>query len=221
MRSCLGSLACVAWAFAAEIRTVPETPVWVADGATIYELQIMADNTDFSEGTAGIDWRLDGNAVFDFITAELPQPEQDFFDGFDPILTILRPPGAYSGRSVWGAGPIRTGVVATYRFTVPSSTPAGNYAFEISESYFFNQSGDEQSPLTIQSVPVRVVAPCPEDLDGDGVVEVDDAEGLFACLTGPEQPVTVECDRADSDDDADCDLADFAQLQKAFGRPCD
>ena len=39
------------------------------------------------------------------------------------------------------------------------------------------------------------------------------------CISGPNQPPAGDCNRYDLDDDGDCDLADYDDLQRAFMLP--
>jgi len=51
------------------------------------------------------------------------------------------------------------------------------------------------------------------DLDGSGVVDADDLTPFSGCLLGPWLSSPTGCARADLDDDADVDLADYGTLQ--------
>ncbi|HNU44794.1 MAG TPA: dockerin type I domain-containing protein [Phycisphaerae bacterium] len=55
------------------------------------------------------------------------------------------------------------------------------------------------------------------DLNGDGVVDIQDFAVLADCLTGPEVPPATGCENADLDQDVDVDLADFSVFQLHFG----
>ncbi len=54
------------------------------------------------------------------------------------------------------------------------------------------------------------------DLSGDASVELADWSPFVACWTGPESVAPSGCDCADTDVDADVDLADFAVFQRRF-----
>ncbi len=56
------------------------------------------------------------------------------------------------------------------------------------------------------------------DADGDGDVDAGDFAGLPGCVSGPAgDPVGVDCEAYDFDDDTDVDLPDVAEFQRAFG----
>jgi hypothetical protein len=55
------------------------------------------------------------------------------------------------------------------------------------------------------------------DLNGDGMVNVDDFAAFGSCLTGPDVALLSECEGADLDSDFDTDVADFAAFQLRFG----
>jgi len=57
---------------------------------------------------------------------------------------------------------------------------------------------------------------CPQDLDQDGDIDVDDCATLIGCLAGPDVAVAGSCEKADLDTDGDVDLADFAEFQAGF-----
>lgn len=58
--------------------------------------------------------------------------------------------------------------------------------------------------------------PLSGDCDGDGDVDLDDYDGLGACLGGPEGGVGAGCECFDFDMDGDNDLRDFAHFQVSF-----
>jgi hypothetical protein len=65
-------------------------------------------------------------------------------------------------------------------------------------------------------------APAPDfegDCDGDGDVDLFDAQLLIGCTTGPGIAVGLECMCSDYDADGDVDVIDFGQLQVLFTGP--
>ncbi|MCP4589566.1 MAG: TIGR03790 family protein [bacterium] len=60
--------------------------------------------------------------------------------------------------------------------------------------------------------------PLQGDLNGDKMVNLQDAAGIRACMrvSGPGRPVDAVCDPFDADTDGDTDLADFAAFQRSF-----
>ena len=58
--------------------------------------------------------------------------------------------------------------------------------------------------------------PDPGDLDGDGVVDIDDFVILSDCLIGPAGGIPAGCDGSDLNQDGNVDLLDFAEFQRLF-----
>jgi hypothetical protein len=58
---------------------------------------------------------------------------------------------------------------------------------------------------------------CPQDVDLDGDIDLDDAAWQADCMTGPDTLPAPGCQTADTDGDGDVDLADTAELLNAFG----
>jgi beta-glucanase (GH16 family) len=56
------------------------------------------------------------------------------------------------------------------------------------------------------------------DVNGDGVVDMDDLTGLDSCLAGPVSEILEACSSADFDHNNVVDLRDFATLQLMFGQ---
>lgn len=56
----------------------------------------------------------------------------------------------------------------------------------------------------------------PSDFNGDGAVDITDANALGQCLLGPDIPAVGGCAAKDLDYDFDVDLADFADLQCCY-----
>jgi hypothetical protein len=73
------------------------------------------------------------------------------------------------------------------------------------------QFGSTAAVLHIVSMPT-----IPGDVDGDGVVDVDDYVLFSDCIVGPDDPLPPDCETADVDGDSDVDLDDFKQMQIAF-----
>ena len=62
------------------------------------------------------------------------------------------------------------------------------------------------------------VGQLPEDVEGDGDIDLDDHAELTNCLNGPNAGTGSQCIPADIDADGDIDLKDFADFQRAFRR---
>jgi hypothetical protein len=59
------------------------------------------------------------------------------------------------------------------------------------------------------------------DLDMDGDVDEGDYQAWSPCLLGPSSSTDPDCQEADLDEDADVDLRDAAEFQRAFtAAPC-
>lgn len=63
----------------------------------------------------------------------------------------------------------------------------------------------------------RITAPCPADLDSDGVVDIDD---LSILLAGFGQAGDAPLNEGDLDGDRDVDISDLAQLLSGYGNSC-
>lgn len=59
----------------------------------------------------------------------------------------------------------------------------------------------------------------PQDVDGDGDVDLADFSFFQLCFHGPKQTVSSGCAKADFDADRDVDLVDFGRFQACFNGP--
>ena len=86
-----------------------------------------------------------------------------------------------------------------------------------------NQDNPGMGSLTIAgNIVARGTLPtpcCPGDLTGDDLVGPADLGRFVDCLTGPDVLTAGACQCADTTDDADVDLRDFADLQQAWDAP--
>ena len=64
---------------------------------------------------------------------------------------------------------------------------------------------------------VTLTVPIPGDLNGDGTVDHEDYILFADCLSGPNVPYPLGCDRVDLHTDGDVDAADFAEFQTLYG----
>ncbi|MCP4251014.1 MAG: hypothetical protein GY778_28585, partial [bacterium] len=72
----------------------------------------------------------------------------------------------------------------------------------------------------MESATDSVTTDAPFDYDGDGDVDLADADEWTACMTGPDNgPYAAGCDPFDGDGDDDVDLDDFGGFQEAFAVP--
>jgi len=136
--------------------TVPEEPVWVADGVTEYRVYIYVDNSGLDGvPTGGVQWNLLNSPASDYVAGSVSPPDvNDFFEGFEPFFTLLNPPGQISLRAVFGSGPADyQGYVVVYKFTVPIGTQQGNYNFGLSDTKLSNGA---PQPHSIENIPFTV-----------------------------------------------------------------
>ena len=71
-------------------------------------------------------------------------------------------------------------------------------------------------PTTHYAHAAIAVGQLPEDVEGDGDIDLDDHAQLANCMDGPNAGTASPCLPADIDADGDVDLKDFADFQKAF-----
>ena len=204
----------------AEMKTVPERPVWVADGATQYLVYVWVDNTGLAgQPTDGVQWRFLNTPALTYLDAAVPSVN-DFFEGipmFDDPEWVF-PPGQLSMRMTRdvGAGPVDdTGNVAQYEFIVPAATSPGIYSFSFSDDILMSLDGDPQ-PHTVSHVPFTIVPNVQADFNKDGYVNLDDYAIFEPCLDGPGSPVPGGCDEADLSSNGTVDLKDYAGFQRCF-----
>ena len=113
---------------------------------------------------------------------------------------------AAAGRVRWGPfhdGQDRT---FTYRLTGPDTSSLGVFTGILSTD------GTDRPVAGVQTT-----VPLPADLDRDWDVDLDDAQILGSCLTGPAVPLqSTDCRKADLDKDGDVDQSDFGLLQRCY-----
>lgn len=203
----------------AEIRTVPEIPVWVADGQTRYKVNVWVDNTELNDDpTDGVQWRLSNNPALSFISGsnQAPPLPSDFFGGRPMMDDWISPPGSLSSRLIEqvGGGPVSTnGFVGEYEFIVSQS---GTYHIDLADTGFVSGTTGNPQSHTVSYEPITVVPPCQADLNRDGYVNCGDYAIFQANMGGPGvAPLEGEVN-TDFDGDGDTDSGDYASFQTCF-----
>ena len=121
------------------MQTVPIDVVWVADGTTLYRLDIWFDATSYPEPISAVDWRIEFPDYIDFDNSVSPS-EEDFFFGNLPLDPFTDPAWQVTSTSVSGRvlvdnvpdAPIgASGIAASYLFRVDPSAITGQHAFDV------------------------------------------------------------------------------------------
>lgn len=231
----------------ANIKTSPQEQVWVADGHTIYRMNVIADNTGLNgEYTTGINVKPLVHSSLTLVDYGKPAAEVDFFEGKPMFFETFLPIGQTTGRVAADAGSSnKIGHVVWYDFTVNLNAILGQTNFTLSNLYtkFVDIVGDPQ-PRTLSNDTFTIVRPIYDvrKTDGleqvvegpDGKVDGLDAEAFEACSTGPgigynlgSLPAGCVANTrkingadylwADSDGDNDVDQGDFGAFQRCLG----
>jgi len=208
---------------------VPEQSEWLADGETVYKLDVSVDNTGVNpQSTMSLDYKL----VFlqhvslvsytDYGTEsiDLPDyPENDFFEGTNMAfqsanlresdhIVVSRVANFPSGVVINNEG-----VAGSYWFTVNEDAPLGESSFEFDfVNSFAGESGAPAQPTVIENVPFTIIDPnasnCPSDFNGDGFVNGADLATLLS---------NWGTDGADLTNDGITNGADLANLLSNWG----
>lgn len=85
--------------------------------------------------------------------------------------------------------------------------------------YFVKLASRDDTTRGLHQVQLLMPAPPPllGDVNGDGVIDIEDFDLFAVCLHGPDVFPPDGCEQADLSDDSDVDLADFAEFQQALG----
>jgi len=218
----------------AEMKTVPQPNIWIADGTTVYEVQGSRNNDGLEPDGARTDvadWiflkpaDLNNPGDLNFISASVPSPANDFYDGIEMFADDVRDPGLQSTREVkymlTGPGN-HSGYLGTYRFTVPLGTPRGLHKFRLSNPGIWGEipgpSWGEQDRITPTPNEEFKILTCDDiDLNGDQQHTLHDL-AAFTTELGPSGPGISPPGvyDADFDEDGDVDLADFSTFQRGY-----
>ncbi len=158
----------------AVFRIVPAQTSWIANGTMQYRVDIIADNRPlFPERTYGGDWQLvkpqglENYIVAVGASANISKP-QDFFNGYSQLNSQVNTNWGQQYRSIYtqNGGPTnRSGILASYWFTVSPGAQPGSYSFGINEFntvfYSVDGSGVIEQPYHVESVPFTISKPKP------------------------------------------------------------
>ena len=229
-----------------KIKTEPQQTAVVADGRTVYQMNVTADLTAFptKKFVAG-EWDVIVPYSIQITGASLPSPDNpstnpaDLFFDFYMDEEYNRVDGTPDGNNKltdnvryvsWARdGPSnRVGDLGWYYFTVPRGTPVGVRSFGLVGVFLYDTTGARYTiadhNLTPSNTPFTVYHQCDYDVDGD--VDLSDFATFQSCFNGPNRPAaqpgstpTEPCYQPDSDGDGDVDLSDFGAFQSSFNGP--
>ena len=181
-------------------QTLPLERVWVADGTTVYQMDVRLDASQFSEGITNADWTFGVPPYLTFVNAAFPTMDF-FFEGMEivglsnPVFqsqtdvdgNIISITGVINTESAGHPGILNgDGILASYWFTVKTDAPVGKSQFTLNNVAIgyhnpnfppdINCPGGgvgaicDAWPDTIESIPFTIVALSPADLTGPGNV---------------------------------------------------
>jgi hypothetical protein len=162
--------------------TYAQTPVMVADGATVYTAWVFADNTAPGAGAtwgAQYAFELPGYATLvpggAGIAYGKPVAARDFFSGDVMAFEELLGPGVVSGRLVNFGGVVsgRVGDLQFYKFTINPGTAVGAGSFALGAGSTMTDASGLPQPFTVLNVPF-VITGLAGDLNLDGFVGIAD-----------------------------------------------
>jgi len=122
-------------------QTVPTEIIWVNDGATVYQMNVRLDATEFSEAISNVQWEFSIPTYISFVDAVFPG-EDFFFEGtiLDPALSdpVFQSQTDADGNIISITGTILTetgapdilngnGILASYLFTVDIDAPESQF----------------------------------------------------------------------------------------------
>lgn len=140
----------------------PEQEEWIADGQTVYKVNVMLDNTGMSSDTWAADWRLNFPSHFDVVSyTQYPSyPEDDFFAGVETFNLFFQGDDFIAiGRAGFGGVSANEGNLATYWFTVSPNAPRGMSDLVIGEDAQVGDGNGQPQSLVIENAQINIVSP--------------------------------------------------------------
>jgi len=149
------------------IKTVPSSSTMIADGKTIYKVDVYADATGHDFGIKDIQWKFSVPSGVNLISADYPS-SNDFFAGTTEMNHLFDTSVSngmlafYNYHSIIGSVFHRSGKVATYTFTISRNAPAGMTQFGLGHydgdsSGFVDTTDVEVQPAQLQSLPFNII----------------------------------------------------------------
>lgn len=136
----------------------------------------------------------------------------------DGVVTKLQSDGTYDWSATW-SGVSFDDVNALAVDSCDNLLLAGRFSWGSPVDFDPTDGEDWREAIGGLDVFASKLYPCGSgDVDGDGRIDLSDAEAMYSCLTGPDQPASGDCCVFDLADDKDVDLADFGEFQRLFPR---
>jgi len=147
-------------------KTIPAQNMWVADGTSVYRMDVYADSSSESTPVKGTVWSIIvpySNSIH-LVSSSLPVTGY-FYEGWsmenEQIASTVD--NGFIRINVLNAaddGPLgRTGYLGSYWFTVDTTTPKGltQFNFEAQNTYYIDPISDTH-PVAMQSKSFRIIS---------------------------------------------------------------
>jgi hypothetical protein len=178
-------------------------PITVNGIADIVANSVNAPSGEFEVGDSmNVSFNVtnDGGDPSNTVTVDIRLSINTTITTSDPLA------GSYTFSGLPGGGTINT----SRTVSIPNVAPGLYFVGIIATS---SDDADGSNNTEVDRVQIRVVEPgCPEDLDGDGDVDISDLGILLAAFEVN--------DGGDIDGDGDTDISDLGALLAAFEQPC-